>query len=319
MKLLNQTILLAFALSLTFCSDNGGSDSQQGQSAKAVIFVGTSGGTLYAFDDKNPEDVTIIYNTTSLGHIAVDSTRSKIYLSEIEENKITKMDFNGEDPDVIYDEDDGLDMPWAMAVNEESGDLYWINYGTGTLMRGSVDGTLAPETLLNGQLVTRVQLALTLDMEYFEGALYFSNFDLLDPNLTGIFKVDLSTNQISKIYASFTTESGHAGFCGLSIDKENEKLIFTDDVSDKVYSITLNNPQAGSHAPLYDEVNYNSQLSIGYNKLSNQIYIPSNGWLQRLKVVENGTAEDLEQIIELSEIIDNNQGIKIIEVGYKEN
>src|SRR6266550_2834122 len=70
--------------------------------------------------------------------VAVDPVHGKMYYSDVNSDKIGRMNFDGSGRvDVLS----GLADPWDIALDVAAGKMYWANHGTDKIQRANLDGS----------------------------------------------------------------------------------------------------------------------------------------------------------------------------------
>ena len=75
-----------------------------------------------------------------------------LYWADRDASVIQRLPFGVDvtEPQTLFDAADGLDRPHGIALDADNGLIYWADTATGTVMRGSIDGSGSPETLFAG-------------------------------------------------------------------------------------------------------------------------------------------------------------------------
>lgn len=202
--------------------------------------------------------------------IRIDHDTQMIYATETENNRIVRMKADGTgDVEVVYDATDGVGEPQGIGIDPITGKLYWANRSTNQLMRGSMDGSQVPEEMYSGEDYEYDCYGMWVDHDnsllYFVdqnwARIYAGKLDgtgepvLVIPTIDGFFCTSAVQVVDDKIYwtdycvdrvmvASLTgnlnittlydKSDGVDGPFGLYVDKENDRIYWTETVNNEI-------------------------------------------------------------------------------------
>ena len=142
--------------------------------------------------------------------IAIDRENEKIYFVDDDNLEILRSDLDGSNTEVLYS---GLTGATNLTLDTDNNQVFWTNRVDGTVHRGSMDGTIPEETIINS-------LALPEGIAYFNGKIYISDVQV-PPIGENIYVANANGTNL-EVYVP-----GSWGY-GLAVDPVNERLYFGD-------------------------------------------------------------------------------------------
>jgi DNA-binding beta-propeller fold protein YncE len=202
--------------------------------------------------------------------IAIDHDTQMIYCTEMEYDRIVRMKADGTGTvEVVYDADDGVSRPQGIAVDPVSGNLYWANQETSQLMLGSMDGNQEPHEIYEGEDFGYECFGIWIDHD--KGLLYYGDQNwatiyagkldgtgepaLIVPTMDGflctsgvqvvddkIYWTDYCVDRVMvasltgplNVTTLYTIDDGVDGPFGLYVDKENDRIYWSETVDNVI-------------------------------------------------------------------------------------
>ncbi|WKV13843.1 PKD domain-containing protein [Marivirga harenae] len=194
--------------------------------------------------------------------LAIDRTGGKLYYADDDNLSLNIMNLDGSNPEVLYE---GLTGIGSVAVDSESGKVYWTNRTDGVVQRGNLDGTGSVETIIDG-------LSLPEGIAVHNGKIYVSDVDV--PPIGENIYVANSNGSGLEIFVA-----GSWGY-GMAIDPENERLYFGDQAvyddpeDNRLKSVDLNNNSDIATVATIEPIGANGSRTYGIsiNTEENKVY-----------------------------------------------
>ncbi|MFN0136776.1 MAG: dockerin type I domain-containing protein [Phycisphaerae bacterium] len=223
----------------------------------ADIFAPTlQDGSLRRLFIGEPEPVTLSAPGGGLRSLAIDSSASKIYWSDVDQFAIRRSNLDGSNvEDVITT---GLVFPAAIALDTAAGKIYWGDGVENTISRANLDGT-SVEPLLE----TPFFRGLTIDGG--AGKMYWTTS--LSPTRGDIRRANLDGSDVEILVS---TPSGSFKPASLAIHRALGVMYWTDMALDTVHRANLD----GSNSqPIRTTAPYINPRGIAVDEAFDRIYI----------------------------------------------
>lgn len=239
----------------------GGSQGLKVDELNQKIYWSNSGNILST--EYNSQVVDTIYSSNNiLPDIALDINGSKIFWSDIDEDKIFVSDLQGNNINEVYNE---------IALNVLS---LSYNQDNNSLIFGRQNGIIGAISLSDNSIDTLTQiehLPTELEIDTTEDKIYFINQYTLNEEISTIERCNYDGTEVETIIANLGNPFG------LAISNTN--IYWTDWDSDFV-DIRSSNKQGGSITDLYESSNSNpyslaivSNLTVSTNEFITDINI----------------------------------------------
>lgn len=185
--LISSFLFIGLSSVFVSCKDD---DAKPKEPESVLIYADSHVDKIFAYNVDRERTSTLLDETDlgdyagELNDIVYDQDKEIFYISQRTKNKILKVE-DGEATAIYEDEKAGEVR--ALTVDTETGDIYWVNSTTKSIMKGHVDGA-DPTVLVNGT----VRLCYDMQLEKFGNSkfLYYSEFDDEEAN-QGLWELEL--------------------------------------------------------------------------------------------------------------------------------
>ena len=243
MKFFNLVLLGSFSLVLFSCGPDT-EDKKVFPKATHLYFSNYFGKEVGVMDVNATNLFNVVANHTdgldTVAGIAVDFIAGKIYAVEELNNRVVRFNADGSGSfEVLYDAEDSVNFPTAIAIHVASNTLYWANSGTGQIKTGSMAGGTAAS--INFGIDTVVSYCYGLAVDSKNKVIFFSDMD----KTAGIWygKTDgTKIDGVNTVFSLFSRASSNGTVLrnpsAIFLDEENKRIYWADEGL-KVISVGL--------------------------------------------------------------------------------
>lgn len=212
----------------------------------------------------------------SVSAIAIDFVAGKVYATEELNNRVVRFNLDGTGAvEVLFDEEDGVKTPTAIALDPQTDTVYWANSGTGRIMKGSrLGGTPKKLTFeVSGDSVLSYSYGLVIDRRY--NWIFFSDLDKFQGIWLG--NLDGSGNLFRIVSTTSSNGTVLRNPSQLVFDNDGSRLYWADEglgvISVAALSIQFSQVASINSAVVYDdEDGVERPDGIGIDKGNSLIY-----------------------------------------------
>jgi DNA-binding beta-propeller fold protein YncE len=178
--------------------------------------------------------------------------------------------------DTLYRTSDGVNMPWAIAIDRQRNFIYWINNNT-EIKRAALDGSGNVKTIYSAAQDLHWTQEMTLDVT--ENKLYIADYEdkgtikeekILIGNLNTPGRLD--TTYIQQVHST-STNGNTVGIRDIKIDRANNKIYWTESTYGDVMQGTIDGYQTPKVLFRKTVDGINSPQMIALDPAHGKIYI----------------------------------------------